>query len=215
MTQSVSEPALKHIVFDLGSVLFRWQPRQMLMRELPHIATNEATAAYWEAQIFQSYGGDWGEFDRGTVDAFELVERIVVRTGLEALDVVAVVEAVPRELQPIPATVALLHRLADAGHSLFYLSNMPEPYAQQLEGRNAFFKRFSGGVFSCRVHHNKPEPKIFEIAAQRFGAAPQDLVFLDDHAPNVAAAQALGWNALQFFDAKQAERAMKVARWVV
>jgi putative hydrolase of the HAD superfamily len=64
---------------------------------------------------------------------------------------------------------------------------------------------FTDGVFSGRVGHNKPERAIFEVAAKRFGAAtPHDLLFLDDHAPNVQAAQALGWQALQFTNAAQA-----------
>lgn len=36
---------LKHIVFDLGAVLFSWQPRQMLMREVPHLAPDDVAAA--------------------------------------------------------------------------------------------------------------------------------------------------------------------------
>ena len=206
--------ALKHIVFDLGAVLFSWRPRQLLMRELPHLATDELAAAHWEAQIFQSYGGDWSEFDRGTVTALELVLRIVQRTGLAAPDVAIVVEAVPRELRPIGATVAWLHKLADAGHTLHYLSNMPEPYARKLESENPFFARFASGVFSCRVQHNKPEPQIYQIAAQRFGAAPEQLVLLDDHAPNVAAARAQGWNAVQFRDAMQAQTELRRAGWI-
>ena len=197
-------PPQKRIVFDLGAVLFTWQPRQMLMRELPHAVPDEATAAHWEAQVFQGYGGDWGEFDRGTVSVPDLVQRIARRTGFAAADVQTVVDAVPRELQPISDTVALVHRLADAGHTLHYLSNMPAPYADILE-RQPFFARFASGVFSARVHHNKPEPAIFHAAQRRFGCAPQELVFLDDHAPNVQAAQSLGWHALQFRDAAQAE----------
>ena len=204
---------LKHIVFDLGAVLLSWRPRQMLMRELPHAVPDEATAAHWEREVFKGFQGEWGEFDRGTVQVPDLVRRIAQRTGFAAADVQTVVDAVPRELQPIPATVALLHRLADAGHVLHYLSNMPAPYADILE-RNDFFARFDSGVFSGRVHHNKPEPAIFAVAQLRFGAAPEDLVFLDDHGPNVRAAQALGWHAVQFVDAAQAEAAMKSAGWV-
>ncbi len=194
---------MKHIVFDLGAVLFSWQPKQMLMRELPHVVPDLDTAARWEREVFQAYQGDWGEFDRGTVQVPDLVERIARRTGFAKADLQTVVEAVPRELQPIASTVALLHRLADAGHTLHYLSNMPAPYAAILE-RNDFFGRFTSGVFSGRVHHNKPEPGIFECAEELFGAAPSELVFLDDHAPNVAAARARGWQAIQFFNAAQA-----------
>ena len=138
--------------------------------------------------------------------------RIARRTGFAAADVQTVVDAVPRELQPMAATVALLHRLADAGHVLHYLSNMPAPYADILE-RNGFFARFASGVFSGRVHHNKPEQAIFELAAARFGVPVSELVFLDDHAPNVSAAQAQGWNALQFVSAAQAAEELRARGW--
>ncbi len=203
----------KHIVFDLGAVLFHWQPQAMLQRELPHVVQDEAAARHWAAHIFQGYQGDWGEFDRGTVSVPDLVARISRRTGLAAADVQTVVDAVPRELQPVAATVALLQRLHAAGHTLHYLSNMPEPYARILE-QNAFFSCFTSGVFSARVQHNKPEAAIFEVALQRFGVPATELVFLDDHGPNVKAAQALGWNALQFFNAQQAEDGMRSAGWI-
>ena len=204
----------KHIVFDLGAVLLSWHPRQMLMREVQHLAPDEERAAHWVDEIFQNYTGDWGEFDRGTVSVPALVQRIAQRTGLAAADVLTVVDAVPRELQPIADSVALLHRLGDAGHTLHYLSNMPLPYAQILESRDAFFSRFQSGVFSCRVQHNKPEPEIYRLAAERFGCAPQDLVFLDDQAANVAAAQALGWCALQFHSAAQAADGLSARGWI-
>jgi putative hydrolase of the HAD superfamily len=203
---------VKRIVFDLGAVLFSWQPRQMLMRELPHVVPDLSTAAHWEREVFQAYQGDWGDFDRGTVQVPDLVERIAHRTGFAPADVQTVVDAVPRELQPIPDSVSLLHRLAEAGHTLHYLSNMPAPYADILE-RNDFFSRFASGVFSARVHHNKPEPGIFEVAERLFGVPPSELVFLDDHAPNVEAARAMGWNALQFVDAAQSAAALRTQGW--
>lgn len=206
---------MKKIVFDMAAVLVTWQPRRMLMRELPHRVPDEATAAHWETLIFQAYGGDWGDFDRGTVSVPDLVDRIARRTGLAAADVQQVVDAVPRELQPIEATVALLHRLGDAGHALYYLSNMPAPYADLLEASHSFFSRFTNGVFSGRVHHNKPEPGIYEVAQARFGARPEELVFMDDHAPNVSAAQALGWNALLFTTAAQAEQDLRERGWAL
>ena len=109
------------IVFDFGGVVFDWHPPSLLQRELPHLAHDQATAAHWVAQIFQNYGGDWGEFDRGAVEPAALVQRIAARTGLPAADVQRVVDGVPRELQPKPDTVALLRSLHTAGHALYYL----------------------------------------------------------------------------------------------
>lgn len=197
------------IVFDFGGVLFSWHPVAMLQREIPHVAHNAAEAVHWVAQIFQGYTGDWGDFDRGAVQIPELVQRIAKRTGLAAADVQTVVDRVTDELQPIPDSVALLRELHGAGHELYFLSNMPAPYADHLQVSNDFMDCFTDGVFSGRVGHNKPERAVFELAAQRFQAAPQDLLFLDDHLPNVQAAQALGWHALQFTSAAQARALLK------
>jgi len=197
------------IVFDFGGVLFRWQPERMLRELLPQHASDDTRARHWVKQIFQSYGGDWGDFDRGTVEPPALVQRIAQRTGLSEAEVQRVVDAVPNELQPQPATVALLRRLRAAGHALYYLSNMPAPYADFLQATHDFLALFSDGVFSGRVHHNKPEPAIFELAAARFGRAPGQLLFIDDHEPNIDAARALGWQGLHFVDAVQAEAALQ------
>jgi putative hydrolase of the HAD superfamily len=178
-------------------------------------ATDEASAARWADAIFQGYGGDWGEFDRGTLEVPALVQRIATRTGLVEADVLRVVMGVPVELQPQAATVDLLRRLRAAGHGLHYLSNMPRPFAELIEAREPFMPWFHSGVFSARVGVIKPEPAIYQLAASRFGAPPDELVFLDDHLPNVLAARELGWNALHFSDAATAEAAMREAGWMV
>jgi putative hydrolase of the HAD superfamily len=193
----------RHIVFDFGAVVFRWQPVQMLMRELPLLAPDAAAGAHWAAQIFQSYGGDWADFDRGTVSVPDLLARITRRTGLGAAEVQTAIDGVARELQAQPEMVRLLQALHAAGHPLHYLSNMPAPIADQLEARNPFMACFDSGVFSGRVGLIKPEPSIYRLAAERFGAAPEDLVFIDDHPPNIAAARALGWDGFVFRSAEQ------------
>ena len=202
-----------HYVFDFGRVLFNWQPEALLQRVLPQRVLDEASAAHWVAQVFQSYGGDWGEFDRGTVEPGDLVQRISGRTGLTPAEVQAVVDAVPASLQPIPASVDLLQRLQQPGKPMFYLSNMPAPYADHLEREHAFVRAFSDGVFSARVKLIKPDPAIFRMASQRFGVAPAELVFFDDHPANVAAARAAGWQALLFSDAAQAEQDLRASGW--
>ena len=203
-----------HIVFDFGGVLFQWQPPRLLQREIPHVATSPERAAELASQFFQSYTGDWAEFDRGTVSVPDLVQRIAQRTGLSADDVQRVVDGVPQELQPIPETVALLRRLRDAGRGLHFLSNMPRPYADHLEATHDFVGWFASGVFSGREKLIKPEAAIFDFAAARFGQPPSNLVFLDDHLPNVQAAQARGWHALHFVNADQAEGALRAQGWL-
>lgn len=205
---------MKHIVFDFGGVLFQWQPPRLLQREIPHVASSPERAQALAAQFFQSYTGDWADFDRGTVSVPELVQRIATRTGLSPQDVQRVVDGVPDELQPIPDSVALLQRLHAAGRGLHFLSNMPCPYADHLEATHGFIGLFASGVFSGRERLIKPDPAIFDFAAARFGQPPGNLVFLDDHLPNVQAARARGWHALPFSNAAQAEADLRAQGWL-
>lgn len=197
------------VVFDFGNVLFRWQPHVLLARVLPHHAPDEAAAHALNRRFFQAYEGDWGDFDRGTVEVDELATRIATRTGIAESDVHAVIAAIPEALEPMPATVALLRRLHAAGHALYFLSNMPEPMAKHLETAHDFVGLFRRGVFSARVRLVKPEPAIYAHAADHFGHAPQRLVFIDDHEPNIVAARATGWDAVHFVDAEGLEAALK------
>ena len=194
-----------NVVFDFGGVLFRWQPHEFMPRLLPHRAGSEAATQALVADFFQSYGGDWGDFDRGLVDEVRLVQRIAWRTGMEVAEVQTVIDAVPSELQPLPHTQPLIERLRAKGHRLFYLSNMPKPYAAHLEATQPLAEWFEGGVFSSRVGLLKPEPAIFQHVARSFDLVPAQTVFIDDFALNVKAARALGWQAIHFLSAAQVE----------
>ena len=194
----------KHIVFDFGRVLFRWRPEQLLAEQWPHRMPSAEAAAPFVADFFQAYSGDWGAFDQGLISQDEVVARISARTGWPLADVARVAAAAPFELQPLPDTVALIDELKSAGHRLFYLSNMPGPLAEHLERTYPIDDWFEAGVFSSRVQQIKPHAAIFHTALACFDVAAQDCIFLDDHPANVAAAQALGWQALLFTTAAAA-----------
>jgi putative hydrolase of the HAD superfamily len=159
--------------------------------------------------FFQGFDGDWGEFDRGVLEAQPLAQRIAARTGLEVHETRHVIDAIAGELQPLPDSVALLRRLHAAGRELYFLSNMPEPYARHIEATHDFLALFRRGVYSARVKMIKPDPAIFDHARIAFGDAGTPLVFIDDVAQNVVAARARGWQAIQFHDAQQCEAELR------
>jgi putative hydrolase of the HAD superfamily len=197
-----------NLVFDFGGVLFRWEPHAFLARMLPHrTATADATRELVH-DIFQGYGGEWGEFDRGTIEPEQLVARIALRTGIPEPEMRRVIDGVPGELVPIDGTLALLHRLHAIGRPLYYLSNMPAPFALHLERTHDFLALFRRGVFSSRVKLIKPERAIFEHAVREFEVEPGETLFIDDHEPNIVAARAAGWQALHFQSPAQCEAAL-------
>jgi putative hydrolase of the HAD superfamily len=203
-----------NIVLDFGAVLFRWQPHEFMPRLLPHLATSEATTQALVADFFQGFGGDWGDFDRGTVDEARLAQRIASRTGLSLADVQTIITAIPSELTLLPHAQPWIERMRAKGHRLFFLSNMPKPYAAHLEAVHPLHDWFDDGLFSSRIGLIKPDPAVFQHAATHFGIVPGETVFIDDSAPNVKAAGALGWSAVRFLRASQCEAELEAAGWM-
>ena len=200
-------------VFDFGRVVFRWRPETLVSSVLPHRASDREATAHWVQQIFQGYGGDWADFDRGIVDPPELARRIAARTGLGEAEVAAIIDAAPGELEPLPDTVDWLRRLHAQDRPLHFLSNMPEPFAAHFERTHDVMALFESGIFSARVQLLKPDPAIYAHAAEVFGRAPADLLFLDDHLPNIVAAREAGWQAIHFVEAAQAEAEAGAMGW--
>jgi putative hydrolase of the HAD superfamily len=198
------------IVFDVGGVIVRWQPLELLREHFPHV---DAQAAF--SQVFEHWGpGDWRDFDLGRVEPDVLADRIAARTGFARSAVAALIAAVPHHLQPTPDGVALIERVRAAGHRLALLSNMPAPYAQHLEATHACFEAFEPRAWSGRLGLAKPERAIFNHLQQSLAARDDDLLFIDDHLGNVDAARACGWQALHFDRADNVERQLVARGWL-
>jgi putative hydrolase of the HAD superfamily len=144
----------------------------------------------------------------------ELVDRLSARLGLSPQAVRRVIEAVPAELQPLPGTVEIIRRLREAGRPLYYLSNMPAPYAEHLETAYPFHEWFDDGVFSSRVRLIKPDPAIFEHARRKLELEPSRTLFIDDSPANVEAARRAGWQALRFHDPEQLASELGASGWL-
>ena len=193
------------VVFDLGGVVFRWQPLVLLQELFPEQVRSEAEAREWASQIFQTFHpeADWALFDLGRIEPEPLAQRIAQRTGLAEADVRHLIANIPPHLQPIPGTVDLIHALKAQGHRLYFLSNMPAGYAEHLVRVNDFFAQFEDGIFSAHVQQIKPLPDIFATAQTRWPLRGVP-VFIDDVQHNIDAAERHGWQGLRFETPEQA-----------
>lgn len=188
-----------NIVFDFGAVLFTWQPAVLLARHFPqHTATAEAAQQFVQ-DIF--HHDDWQCFDRGTVELEDVISRTSTRMELAHPTLHGMMTVIGERLEPIACNIDLLARLRrqrdeQGDVKLYFLSNMPVPYARTLEQRHEFLQWFDGGIFSGDVKLGKPDPAIYELLAARHGLKAEETIFIDDTLANVRAAQALGWQAI-------------------
>lgn len=185
-----------NLVFDFGAVLFDWRPADRVAQHFPGLVATESEAQNLARAIF--HHEDWQAFDHGLIPLEQVVEATAVRLALSRHEVHELLAPIGEELEPIAVNVQLLQSLAQrrAQHGdvrLFFLSNMPEPFARALERRHAFLSLFDGGLFSGDVKLGKPDAAIYRLLADRHGLQPAHTVFIDDLAANVDAARALGW----------------------
>lgn len=195
------------IVFDFGAVLFDWRPDLMVAEQFPEIAHTPHLAQALVRDIF--HHDDWQSFDRGTVELEQVIARTARRLALPQSGMDTLMSGIGERLQPIPETLALLGRLRDRRDQtgdvrLYFLSNMPAPFARVLERRHAFLDWFDGGIFSGDARLIKPDPAIYALLESRYALEPSRIVFMDDLLPNVAVARARGWRGIHFASADQA-----------
>lgn len=196
-----------NIVFDFGAVLFTWQPAALLLQTLPEQIHTLEQAAHLAHQVFGH--PDWHDFDRGVLDADTVIARTAERLDLPLQPMGDLVHGIAERLTPIADTVAVLqqlHQRRQAGEGitgLYFLSNMPVPYARFLEKQHAWMRWFDGGIFSGDVLHIKPDPAIYHMLQRRYALDPEQTVFIDDLKANVKAAQLLGWQGIHFDSPRQ------------
>ncbi len=65
-------------------------------------------------------------------------------------------------------------------------------------------------IDSSKVGAIKPERKIYEIAAEKAGVQPSEILLVDDSRTNLMAAEGLGWHVMWFDDFRPDESASRV-----
>jgi putative hydrolase of the HAD superfamily len=191
-----------NIVFDLGGVVFNWQP-DAIIRSL---FRDEDIQRKVRKQIFEH--PDWVELDRGTIALERAIDRGAMRTGLPVQDVRRLLVAVPRFLTPIDETIELIRDLSETRNRLFVLSNMHLAFIEHLERSHDIWRLFDGVVISSRIRMVKPEPQIYAYLLTQHALEPRETIFIDDMPDNVVAASSMGIRTIRFLDSAQCRRAL-------
>jgi HAD superfamily hydrolase (TIGR01509 family) len=185
-------PRPRHVIFDFGGVLIDWNPRH-LYRDL--IGDEDVMEDFLARVCTQAWNREQ-DGGRGTAEATALlVGRFPEhRTWIEAY-----YGQFDRMMKgEIAGSVAILRELKEREVPVYGLTNWAADTFPVGERRFDFLGLFDGIVVSGREGMMKPDPAIFHLACDRFAIEAEATVFIDDHAPNIEAAGALGFHALHF-----------------
>jgi 2-haloacid dehalogenase len=102
---------------------------------------------------------------------------------------------------PIRDSIELLRELREREVPLYALSNWGADEFEAIRDLFPFLKWFRGILISGRVGLVKPDPEFFSLLVREHRLNPAEVAFIDDHPPNVDAAQQLGFQSVLFTSA--------------
>ena len=191
------------VVFDVGNVLIRWDPRHLYSRIF-------SDAAAMERFLGEICTDAWNlEQDRGRPWAEAIAERIALFPQHEAL--IRAYSERWHEMVPgeVEGSVPLLERLRSAGVPLYAITNFSAEKFAEAQERFPFLRRFRDVVVSAHERLLKPDPAIYRLLLDRNGLEAGRCLFIDDSERNVLGAEAVGMRAHHFRDAKGLSSALR------
>jgi 2-haloacid dehalogenase len=190
------------VVFDIGGVLLRWDPRHLYRK----IFADAAEMEWFLAEVCTS---EWNvEQDRGRLwdDAVAL---LVGRHPEWESQIRAYHERWHETIAGVfDDNVALLERLTAAGQPVYAITNFSAEKFVEARERWPFLKLFKGVVVSGEDRMLKPDREIFDLFFSRYGVAPQACVFIDDSRANIEMATSLGMHTIHFVEGTDVAEAL-------
>lgn len=180
------------VVFDIGNVLLRWDPRHLYRT----IFDDETEMEWFLANVCTH---DWNvEQDRGR-DWDEAVALLVQDHPTREGQIRAFHERWSETVSgAIEDNVALLQRLRETGVPNYCITNFSGQKFPVAAQRFPFLAGFDGIIVSGDERLLKPDPAIYRLLLDRYGLEAADCVFIDDSKANVEGARSVGMHAVHY-----------------
>lgn len=194
-TKSITPP--KAVIFDVGNVLYGWDPESFLVRQIADDSERlrfiEDTNLYaWHDTL--DGGRPFDEAAAELSETFPAYAELIAAWGSRFGETIT---------DPVPGVHEIVADLDQVGVPLFAITNFSADFwAPFAERERAFFGRFRDIVVSGEEKMMKPDPAIYYLALERFGVPARDALFIDDRQINVDGALAVGMRAHLFTTAE-------------
>lgn len=190
------------IFFDVNGCLIHFY-----QRAFAELAADTGARSDIVESAFWRYNDD---VCRGTLSLSDFNAKLAERLGISSVDWQ---KYYMDTVEPIKAMQEVLG-WASERYKVGLLTNiMPGFLSTMRRNRQIPDLPYDAVVDSSEVGAIKPESKVYEIAAEKAGVPPEEILLIDDSRVNLMAADKLGWHVLWFDDSRpdeSAERAREV-----
>jgi 2-haloacid dehalogenase len=186
------------IIFDFGGVLLDWNPRYLYRKlfdgdeQAMERFLTEVDFYAWNAQ--QDAGRPFAEgIAIACTEHPQYSEQLRSYRERWAESISGTIDG----------TIQILRKLKNTGFRLAGLSNWSAETFPLMRDRYEFFSWLELILLSGEVGVNKPNARIFEIMLDRLGSPASNCLLVDDSMQNIAVAQSLGFQTIQFWSPEQ------------
>ena len=182
------------VVFDVGNVLLRWDPRFLYRRifddeeRMEWFLSNVCTSSW---NIEQDRGRDWDEAVALLIERHPEHERPIRAFHERWHETVS---------GPIEENVAVLQGLREAGVPTYCITNFSGAKFREAQQRYPFLASFDGAIVSGDERVLKPDLAIYRLLLNRYGLVAEECLFVDDSAANVEGARSVGMQAIHYVE---------------
>jgi len=187
------------IIFDIGNVLLDFNPLDYLKNLFTDSTPQEILELHRD--IFESE--EWLKLDRGVISQQQAVETLAIRNPKLKDKIQKAMETWVEILTPKEDVIKILKKLDSKKYKLLLLSNFHEDAYAYIIDKYEFFQLFQGGIISYKEKLLKPEEEIYLSLIKKYNISPIEAIFIDDTVVNIDGANRLGFNTIQFRNAKQ------------
>lgn len=196
------------IYFDMGNVLLTFS-HQLAAKQTAELCGIPEKLAW---QILFDEGLHW-EYERGELSEEQFFGRFCQRarsaSGFAAPDPHQFDLAASAIFELNTRILPILYGLRGAGYELGVLSNTTSAHWRYCTDKFPFLLGlFHRHALSYQIGAMKPSAAIYEKATQIAGVPSGEIHFFDDRPENIAAASALGWDAVLFTTPAAAAQAL-------
>jgi len=182
---------VKAVVYDIGNVLIEWQPERLYDKVIGEVRRREMFAAVdlHEMNNQVDLGHPWKETVMACAAANPAWQAEIEMWYDRWIEMAEPV---------IDRSVRCLRALRAKGVPVFALSNFGVESFAYAETKYPLLAEFDRRYISGHMKLVKPDPAIYAAVEADCGLAPDELLFVDDKADNIAACQARGWHGHLF-----------------
>lgn len=177
---------IKNVIFDFGQVMVRFDPDYMVAQYVSDPADRAQIAEVLFDRLY------WDALDRGTITDEEVISASCARLPERLRGFVKpIYDNWIYNIPEIEGMRELVREIRKHGARVFLLSNISTYFAAHAN-EIPTLSEFEACVFSAVCGRVKPHADIFQYLCEQNGLIPEECLFVDDNASNIAGAEAFG-----------------------